>query len=231
MFGSQCSASTSKTSIFSNEDENDCENFRLPEKYRENCCVKRKIFLDKKNYVDLFVTDKCEIIECQLGEVVNYLDIRDEIKSSNNIFYKFEYFDMLISDDNRIIYAVKFNSTLIGIERKSSHLNILMTLNNVHLVKKHFDNINNEVGFLVTFLDRNQKFTKFLDENYENFLCNRNSEIFCNIFKNVQQKREVAEAHLKKLSQEIEFLHSKQIPQVPKILLSDVSCLIKCFVS
>lgn len=221
MFGSQSSASTSKTSLFSNEDEIDGENFRLPEKYRENCCVKRKIFLDKRNYVDLIVTDKCEIIECQAGEVVNYLNISDEINSS---YYKFEYFDMLISDDNRIIYAVKFNSTLIGIERKSSHLNILTTHKNVQSVKKHFDNVNNEVGFLVTFLDRNQKFTKFLDEDYENFLCNRNnSEIFSNIFKNVHQKRELAEAHLEKLSKEIEFLHSKQIPQVPKTLLSDVS--------
>lgn len=221
MLGSQCSASTSRTSLFSNDGESDVDGFRLPEKYRESCCLARKIFLDRESsYVDLVITDKCEIIECQLGEVVNYLKFSDEIKST---VPKFENFDVLICDDGRIIYAVKFNSTLIGLERKTSQLEILKTFSNVQSFKKHFDSVNNEIGFLLTFLDVTQKFTTFLDDDYENFLNNRNSEVFSSIFKNVHAKREAAERYLLTLTKEIEELRLKKIAQVPKNFLTDVS--------
>lgn len=223
MFSSQLSTSTSKSSISSTDGESFVDNYRLPEKYRENCVYARKVFIkNQENHLDLLITDNLELVECQHGEIINYLNLSDFISNGLKKF-SIESFDVLFCDDDRVIYAVKFNATLLGIERRGSQLKVTANEKNVSTVKKYFCNEKQEIGFLITFNDRRQqKFTKFLDDEYENF---SNSETFHEIYKNVKLKRESIESHVETLSKEIQVLHLKQIPEVPKNLLTDVSSL------
>lgn len=221
MFSSQLSASASKTSISSTDTADLFDNYQLPEKYRENCIFARKIYVNnEKSYVDLLITNNLEIVECQESEIVNYLNLSDEITSHGLSRVEVVSFDVVITSDDRVIYAIKFNTTLIGVERKNSQLKVVVREKNVASLKKHFCNDKREVGFLLTFSDNREKFTNFLDEEYETFI---NNENFFEIYKNVKAKKETVESMLHRVSQEIEVLQQKEIAKVPKDLLSDVS--------
>lgn len=222
MFSSQLSATTSKTSISSTDTVDLFDSHQLPEKYRENCVLARKIFVNnaESDYVDLLITDNLELVECQQGEVVNYLNLSDEIDSNRRKVEVVLFHVVFTDDDDRVIYAIKFNTTLIGVERRTSQLKVVGREKNVASVRKHFCNKKREIGFLVTFNDNREKFTKFLDEEHESFV---NNENFHEIYKSVKCKKEAVESMLAEVSQEIAVLQQKQTADVPKSLLSDVS--------
>jgi hypothetical protein len=130
--------------------------------------------------------------------------------------------EVMVLSDGFSIYALKINSKLFGIERKSSQLKVLKVLENVTSNQSVVDDCG-DVVILVTFNDNRQQLTKFLDDDLEEFLKNKSSQRFNEIYESVSQKETTVRNQLKVLKKEVEELSLKLREEIPVTMLHEVS--------
>lgn len=217
-------SSISISSVQSQPKEDSLFSSVFPEKYKS--IVSKKYFDKFSCSIEVMISSECEVIECRKGEVINYLDLKGYFnrKIPANLKNENVKFDIILSEDCTI-YVIKINSTLFGVERKSSQLKVLKVHQNVKSMEFALDESSNknDVLVLITFNDNKQQLTKFLDEDLEEFLKNNNSQQFQGILESVSQKTIVAQTQLNNLNREIEEMMLKLRPEIPSTMLSDVS--------
>ena len=184
----------------------------------------KRIYLDKSSCNDIIVTNEYEVIECNNGEVTNYLNLKGHFSEKDQQNLREENVEIeFILDADRTIYAVKINSTLFGILCKLSQLKLLRVIEKVKSVQNVVDDETGDVLLQVTFNDNKQILTKFLDEDLEEFLKNKSSEKFNGIFERVAQAKVAAQSHLNNLTREVEEMSWKLSGEIPATMLQDVS--------
>lgn len=227
MFESQASSNsaTSRSSV----KKEDVSVF--PEKFRRDSVLLRKVFFSDDQFqsqllqaFSVMITSQCEVIECnKSGEITNYLNLQCHFPDELQIA-KTENVDMeiIISDDS-VLYAVKINSMLFGIERKKSQLKLLKVLTKVNSFNRVVDENSGDISILVIFDDNKQQLTKFLDNELEDFMRNKNSSRFNSVFEYVTQKTAAAQIQLDNLTSEIEEMSLKLQQEISATMLQDVS--------
>ena len=195
-----------------------------PEKFKKSCLFSRKVFFDSDDCVTLLVTSLFELIECKDDEIVNCINLKGlcDLKeiTSKDIQFK------VIVKENGAIYALKIHSVLFGIERSSSQLKLLKTLTNVYSFKCQFDE-SFELVFQVTFDDESRLLTSFQDDDLEDFMNNKESETFADVYEKTRQISKTAATYLNTLTRNIEEMSLVlygQTKTMPKLMLEDVSC-------
>lgn len=195
-----------------------------PEKFKQFMILCRKVFYDDPDdCLTVMVTSTCEVIECRGREVVNYINLTSQASSSSFTDCDFEIFTRSSGD---VVYALKIHSMLFGVGRSTSQLKLLKVLSNVDEFRVKLDELSSETSVQVTFGDRRQVVTRFQDEDLEEFLCNRDSDRFRNVFICARRRADEACEHLYKLTSEIHRmslkLHEEQ-KMMPTLMLDDVS--------
>lgn len=227
MLESQTSGS-STTSFPLSKNENVKQSSTFPEKFRDVSLLTRKIFFAGE-FHRVLITSQCEFVVLKSDEIVNSMNLQSHFLSEEVKIVKAEDvdFEAIIHCDS-VVYAVKINSLLFGIERRSSQLKLLKVLTKVKSVKLAVDDNIGEVSFLVVFDDNKQQLTKFLDDELEDFLRNkRSSSVFESIFECVNQKTASAQDQLNILGREIEEMKMKLHGEVPATMLQDVNFQLK----
>lgn len=225
MLTSQTSSS-SPSSLFSSITGEKARGFGYPEKFKQNCIFSRKVFFDPENYVTVLITSLFELIECKPDEVVNYINLKslcDNVKGSVSV--EDVDFEVMIKDSGTV-YALKLGSTLFGIERSSSQLKVLKTVKNVHSFKCLLDEGTLEMVAKVTFKDATKLVTSFQDDDLEEFIREKESPTFAEVYESARQISKTAASHLEKLTKEIEEMSLQlygQTKTMPKIMLEEVS--------
>lgn len=222
MLRSQTS-SGSVTSQQSTKNQDDKRQSMIPEKFRKNSVISRKVFLEAIEFY-LIVTSDYEIVECKDGEILNYLNLQrhfpdDEVQS---VKVKNVDIEVIVGDGDSVVYAVKIGSILFGVERRSAQLKMLKVLTKVYSMKCVVNRNTSDISVLVTFTDKKRLLTNFLNEELECFMQNKNTETFNSVFECVAQKTTIAQGHLDKLTKEIEEI-SLKLREIPSSMLQDVS--------
>lgn len=206
-----------------NRDSND-----IPEKFKECCVLKREVYLVDE-VLTLIVSSEMELIECARGEVTNYLNIKatvgDEIAKQCVVSSENLQFDVILAPET-VLFVLRMNSILFGIERKPSQLKLLKTLTNVNTFKLKIVDESNDPWIEVLFNDGYVKLTQFQDEEFEDFLLNKNSDKFSELYQAASDKTAEGLRELNQLSREIEKLDSiiqESSRILPKLMLQDVS--------
>lgn len=131
----------------------------------------------------------------------------------------------MIIKDNAAIYALKILSTLFGIERSSSQLKLLKCLTNVRSIKCQIEQ-SSGMMIEVRFDNRKKILTSFQDDDFEDFIRDKESPKFAPVFKNARQISETARFHLNTFTREIEEMSlvlCGQTRTMPKLMLQEVS--------
>jgi predicted house-cleaning noncanonical NTP pyrophosphatase (MazG superfamily) len=223
MLGSPTS-SGSVTSLMSTKNQDKKRQSMLPEKFRKNSIITRKVFLDEEEFYSI-ITNDCELIECKDGEILNYLNLQSHFPDDEVQIAKKKNVDIeiIIGEGDSAVYAVKIDSMLFGIERRSAQLKMLKVLTKVYSIKCVVDRDTGDISVLVTFTDKKKLLTNFLDEQLECFMQNKNTETFNSVLECVTQKTTSAQNQLDKLTQEIEEISLKLQGEIPSSMLQDVS--------
>lgn len=224
MLESQTSSS-SATSFLSIKDNDSDERSGFPEKFQKVSVLTRKVFFSD-DCVKVMITNLGEMIECKNSEVVNYLNFQCHVPSDEVPIITAENveFEVMISD-SALVYAVKIESTLFGILRKSSQLKVVKVLTKVKSIKSEVNEESGEICLRVTFNDQKQLVTNLLDDDYQALTGRYNTARFRDIFEYGSQKIEAAEAQLNNLTKKLEELSLKLQNNVPATMLRDVSDL------
>lgn len=226
MLTSQTSSSSVSSLLSTKNDKERSHPCDYPEKFKQNCVFSRKVFFDIDDCVMLIVTSLLELIECKEDEVVNYIDLKchcDAVR--DKVGTKDVDFEVMLKDTGTV-YALKIQSILFGIERNSSQLKLLKTISNVHSFKCQFDDASCEMVVQVTFSNRDEILTSFQDDEIEDFMRNKESPIFAEVFESARQISETARSHLNTLTKDIEdmsLLFYGRTRTIPKLMLDDVS--------
>lgn len=223
MLESQTSSS-SAASFQSARNENLKDSSVFPEKFRDNSLLSRKVFFDEESFVYVMITSRCELIECKNMEIVNYVNLQSHFSGEEVDVVKPEEveFEFMISDGS-VVYALKVNSKLFGIERKASQLKVLKVFEKVSSIRCAVEENYGEISMLVTFQDQKEQLTSFLEEDHEEFNRKRDTPRFHSIYECVAQKIEAAQNQLNNLQKETEEMNLKLQPEVPSTMLQDVS--------
>lgn len=220
-------SSSSLTSVLSPKNEKSTSDF--PEKFKKCCVFSREVFLE--DALTVIVTSEFELIECAQDKVTNYLNLKSKLSSDQinlNVDSAKVQFDVVILDaiNKSVLYALRIDSVLFGIERTSSQLNLLEILTGVKTFKLETIGESNEPWLKVSFNDGTHKLTRFQDEGLEDFLQNKNSSQFEALFEAASTKTSAGLAELDKISRDIEKLDIAMYESsrtLPKLMMQDVS--------
>jgi uncharacterized protein YbaR (Trm112 family) len=223
MLTSQTSSS-SATSVLSPRNRELFKSLRVPEKFKADCIFARKIFIDDDFVVTVIISSRCELIECQDEEIINSIALKSYLPIGNNVINSEDVkLEVLIESSENVIYGLKVNSIVFGIERSFSQLKLFKVLPNVKLIKLVVCPVNRDACFLVKFNDNRKFRTKFKDEELESFMQNRLTEKFSNIYESANSKIETVRQKLGSITSELEEMSLKIQQEMPKLMLDDVS--------
>lgn len=226
MLTSQTSSNSSLTSSNNGESK---KLKHVPEKFKQSCVLSRKVFIDEPQNVTVIVTSRCELIECKEADVINYINLKCHVESilaKERICAEDVELEVILRDSGAVVYVLKVNSVLFGIERLPSQLILLKTLTKVKSFKYKLHELTNEILVHVTFDDNNQLLTSFEDDELEDFMRNSDSEQFSSILEYASKKTESARCQLDNITNQIEqmdLMMHRNLKMLPKLMLADVS--------